>query len=182
MPIPVASSECTPWTILFGSTHARRGAKMVRSGPIRRKTEESACTRAPCVWKGSDPLICPIDRHVGVLNVSDVFCTDNCLTVACGTLVPSGKTSGQSGFHWNPQVKLAAMLSGMVPLVTHFDGQGCPHPTSVGGGGWTGEGVCFVHTWTRNHFQGTFRVWGSFSDDVSQLLFPRVMGRTTLER
>ena len=65
---------------------------MVRSGPIRLKTEESGCTRAPCVCKGSDPLICPIDRHSGFLNVSDVFCTDNGLTVACGTFrCPAGR-------------------------------------------------------------------------------------------
>ena len=60
------------------------------------------------------------------------------------------------------------MLSGMVPLVTHFDDQGCPQ--------------CFVHAQIRDHFLGNLRVWDSFQDDESQLLFPWVMGSTTLER
>ena len=82
---------------------------MVRSGPIRWKTEESACILAPCVCKGSDPLICPIDRHFGVLNVSDVFCTDNCVTVACGTFrCPPGRRQVNPDFagirtkNWQP--------------------------------------------------------------------------------
>ena len=46
---------------------------MVRFGPIRRKTDQSVYILAPCVCKGSGELSVTIDRHFGVLNVSDVF-------------------------------------------------------------------------------------------------------------
>ena len=126
--------ECTPWTILSEPTHTRRGTNMVRSAPIRRKTDQSAYILAPCVCKGSDPFICAHRYALWCFGPYGRFFLHRQL-FDCGLWhfqMPSGKTSGQSGFHWNPQVKLAAMLSGMVPLVTHFDGQGCPQPSSVG--------------------------------------------------
>ena len=60
MPIPVAG---VPRELLGQvspcSTHARRGTNTIRFGPILRgRTDQSACILAPCVCKGSDPLIC----------------------------------------------------------------------------------------------------------------------------
>ena len=108
----------------FSSSPLTLGEERTRYDPVRfaRKRRNLLAFPHLACAKGLIPLSVPIDRHFWCFerfgrSLHRQLCD-------CGVWhfqVPSGKTSGQSGFQWNPQVKLAAMLSSMVPLVTHFD-------------------------------------------------------------